>query len=491
MEVPPLSEIVASYFTYRKHQRKIARVYYARLLKAALFLSIVPIIILSILVIYGRLTLGEGIFASILALYGSMFFAKPYLADLSALTYYVNQLSLDRDTKMPPLSFLSNVEELSQSVSKLHYSWGKRRRQLESALAESRLLFDTIPDILLMIDGSLEIVRANHAAFFKLRNNLIRQRLENVIVNEEFIEKVQEAIQSRHSTTCEITLKRHNVVFDYNIRIECLPYDAPRSIAALIILHDITESKKSRQTIKDFVANASHEIRTPLTGIIGFIETIQGMDRKEHKMRDHFLSLMAEQAERMANLVNDLLSLSKVEINEGTPPTEMTNIYQIVSNVVRRMELEASKAQKEITNTLSEDLPEVLGDSNALTQVFTNLISNAIKYSKPDSTITLNAKIRKTKNNAEHHAPRELCIEIKDESEGIPRKHLSRITERFYRIESKENAKIPGTGLGLSIVKHILHRHRGYLEVKSKAKQGSTFTAVLPLFEQAISYKND
>lgn len=481
MEVPPVSKIFSDYFAYRKLQRKIARVYYARLLKAALFISIVPIMILAILVVYGRLTLGEGIFASTLALYGSMFFAKPYLADLSALTNYVEELSLDLDAKTPPLSFLSNVEELSHSVSNLHHSWEKRKKQLESALAESRLLFDTIPDILLMVDSSLEIVRANHAAFFKLRNNLIRQQLENIFPNKELIERVQYTIDSRHSTKCEIMINRHNVEFDYNVRIESFPIDAPRGIAAVIILQDITEAKRSKQTMKDFVANASHEIRTPLTGIVGFIESIQDMDDSEVKTRNHFLSLMSEQADRMTNLVNDLLSLSKVEANQSVAPTEIVDIKEIVLAVIRRMEITATNNNIVIKNNIKNNLPKIIGDSKQLTQVFTNLVSNAIKYGNKDTEVIISTEIRKSKDDKQHHADEEVCITVKDQGDGIDKEHLPRITERFYRIDSKKHNSTPGTGLGLSIVKHILNRHKGYLEVISEANIGSEFTVVLPV----------
>jgi two-component system phosphate regulon sensor histidine kinase PhoR len=211
----------------------------------------------------------------------------------------------------------------------------------------------------------------------------------------------------------------------------------------------------------DFIANASHELRTPLSTLIGFLETLAGPAREDTEARARFLPIMLEQARRMARLVSDLLSLSRIELHEHTPPTGRVDLTAILHGVADALEIKAKNRGMAI-RIEADRLPPVLGDADELAQVFQNLIDNAVKYGSRNSEVRVMA------------GPAEV-----DRGEGIPREHLPRLTERFYRVDSARSRELGGTGLGLAIVKHIVNRHRGHLEIESAPGEGSRFTVYL------------
>jgi two-component system phosphate regulon sensor histidine kinase PhoR len=250
----------------------------------------------------------------------------------------------------------------------------------------------------------------------------------------------------------------------------------------------------------DFVANASHELRTPLASLSGFIETLQGPARYDAPSRDRFLAIMKEQATRMARLIDDLLSLSRIELNEHTPPTGQVKLGEIVRTIVDGLEFKAAGRQMTIlldaqppngeTPTRLDDLPDVNGDDDELTQVFQNLIDNAIKYGRTGATIRIAGWREAPPSALAASAPlpaRRLdrpavAIAVMDEGEGIAREHLPRLTERFYRIETVRSRELGGTGLGLAIVKNLIEMHGGNLDLKSQLRKGTDATISLPPF---------
>lgn len=485
METNSIRGIVQNYLRYRKIRRRIAKVYYNRLIKASLLISTVPIIAMAILVIYERLSLGEGILAVIAVFYGSTFFAKPYLADLSSLTNYVEQLALDRKAEAPPLSFLGNVDELSVAVKNLHASWGDRKIKLEAAIAESTILFDTLPDILMMLDDELRVVRANNAACLAFGSNIIRKNLEPIVPSAILIDSIKSVMGLGKGKSVELSVSSHGLNRDYLAMIEKFPVHSPGGIAVVLVMHDVTESKRTKQMTKDFVANASHEIRTPLTSLIGFIETIRTSAKDDPQAQEKFLAIMAEQAEQMSILVNDLLSLSKIEMRESNAPTALVDIKSIVASAINRLGWAAENKKMPISFQCTEKLPQILGDTNELMQVFTNIISNAIKYGEKNTPITIRAGNESTPTELRQQARNvgmSIYVSITNEGEGIAAEDIPRVTERFYRVDKVRTRKLGGAGLGLAIVKHILNRHSADLIVESEGKdKGSTFTVRLPV----------
>jgi len=243
--------------------------------------------------------------------------------------------------------------------------------------------------------------------------------------------------------------------------------------AAILTLHDITALKRTEEMRADFVANAGHELKTPLSTLLGFIETLRGPARDDAAARERFLGIMHEQAGRMARLVDDLLSLSRIELNEHIAPTARIAIEPVIENVAAALELRAAQRGMHIDLNLPDDLPEVQGDHDELAQVFQNLLDNAVKYAGRDTTVTV------TVGTGNGPAARMLWVAVADHGDGIPSEHLTRLTERFYRVDNARSRELGGTGLGLAIVKHVLNRHRGRLDIASTLGKGSTFTVWL------------
>jgi two-component system phosphate regulon sensor histidine kinase PhoR len=218
------------------------------------------------------------------------------------------------------------------------------------------------------------------------------------------------------------------------------------------------------------VANASHELRTPLASLSGFIETLQGAARADEKARDKFLNLMRGQAERMKRLIDDLLSLSRIEMNAHLRPSAKVDLVKVTRHVCDLLSGMAKEEKVELNINLSSPL-EVAGEWDELVQVLLNLIENAIKYSGPNKSVVIEGGT----------GAGFVTLTVIDQGRGIAEEHIPRLTERFYRISVQESRSRGGTGLGLAIVKHILNRHRGRLLVTSELGIGSRFTIRLPV----------
>jgi two-component system phosphate regulon sensor histidine kinase PhoR len=244
-----------------------------------------------------------------------------------------------------------------------------------------------------------------------------------------------------------------------------------------VLLHDVTAARRSDRMRADFVANASHELRTPLASLLGFVETLRGPARDDAEARERFLGIMHEQATRMARLIDDLLSLSRIEMNEHVPPTGRVDIAEALRRVAETLQQKAAARGMRIELDAPEDLPPVVGDADELAQLFQNLVDNAVKYGRPETKVRVAAR---RSERSLPGAPASIEVGVADEGEGIAREHLPRLTERFYRVDTARSRAAGGTGLGLAIVKHIVGRHRGALEIESERGRGSTFTVRLP-----------
>jgi two-component system, OmpR family, phosphate regulon sensor histidine kinase PhoR len=244
--------------------------------------------------------------------------------------------------------------------------------------------------------------------------------------------------------------------------------------AALVTLRDLTEIRRVERLRVDFIANASHELRTPLASLLGFVETLQGSARDDAKARDRFLAIMREQGRRMTRLIEDLLSLSRIEQRQHLRPETVVDFAQTARSVVDALSPMAEELGAEIRFSAPEPVL-VKGDRDELLRVAENLIENAIKYG-----VRLDADagpVEVTVATTE----KEATLTVRDYGRGIAPEHLPRLTERFYRVDVTQSRARNGTGLGLAIVKHILTRHRGKLSVTSRINHGSTFVASVPL----------
>ena len=250
---------------------------------------------------------------------------------------------------------------------------------------------------------------------------------------------------------------------------------APTSDGRLLLsFTDISRIRMAERMRVDFVANASHELRTPLATIQGFVETLQGPAADDPPARGRFLEIMAREAARMTRLIDDLLSLSRIELDKYVRPQTPLELAPLIADVARTLAMRLD-ADERVLLVDADSPPPVIGERDQILQVLHNLVSNAIKYGRSGTPIRLSVE------PAGEEAPRMLRIGVTDRGEGIAPEHLPRLTERFYRVDNSRSRQMGGTGLGLAIVKHIVERHRGRLAIESAVGEGTTVSFTLPL----------
>ncbi len=250
--------------------------------------------------------------------------------------------------------------------------------------------------------------------------------------------------------------------------------------ALVAVLSERTRERLVERMRADFVANASHELRTPLASLIGFIDTLRGPAADDPPAQIRFLAIMAEQAARMSRLIDDLLSLSRIELSEHQPPADIVDLAALASRLLAAFELRIAERRAVLHRVSQPDLPPIVGDADQLTQVLQNLLDNALKYGREGGQLGFRL-IQAEASDRRWPARPGLLISVQDDGIGIPKQDLPRLTERFYRVDKGRSRTVGGTGLGLAIVKHIVNRHRGQVLIESELGVGSTFTVWLPL----------
>ena len=251
----------------------------------------------------------------------------------------------------------------------------------------------------------------------------------------------------------------------------------------LMTFHDLTPLRRVEEMRADFVANASHELRTPLAALSGFIETLQGSARDDAKARERFLPIMQEQARRMARLIDDLLSLSRIELNAHRRPDTPVDLVPIVRQVADGLQTLARDRGVTVHIDAATAM-RVPGDRDELVRVFENLVENALKYGAAGKRVDIGFS-----EGESPEGEQEARISVRDYGPGIAPEHVPRLTERFYRVDVRESRAQGGTGLGLALVKHILNRHHGRLLIESMPGAGATFTIYLPLADGSTTAK--
>ncbi|HEY0291803.1 MAG TPA: ATP-binding protein [Hansschlegelia sp.] len=241
-------------------------------------------------------------------------------------------------------------------------------------------------------------------------------------------------------------------------------------LAIIVALRDLTEQRRSERMRADFVANASHELRTPLASLLGFIETLQGPAKNDVDARERFLAIMRTQANRMSRLIDDLLSLSRIELKAHVRPSALVDLSSLARGVVDALQPLAAERGVEM-EVIGDEPILVRGDRDELIRVAENLIENAIKYGQSGKKVEVTVRGAPGREGA--------LLVVRDHGPGIASEHVPRLTERFYRVDTSDSRDKGGTGLGLALVKHILQRHGGRLLIESAAGEGATFTVAL------------
>ncbi len=256
-------------------------------------------------------------------------------------------------------------------------------------------------------------------------------------------------------------------------RVAAMPLGAGHGLY-MVHFKDQSETRRIDRMRADFIANASHELRTPLASITGFIETLRGPARDDEKARDSFLRIMQTQTARMARLIEDLLTLSRIEMKPHLPAREKVDLVETIAGVVDSLAYLAADCGVEVVFARPSAPVAVSGSRDELIQVFVNLLENACKYGQSGGRVDISI------DRAEDGPTPEVRVTVRDYGPGIAEEHIPRITERFYRIDAEKSRVRNGTGLGLAIVKHILTRHDGRLVVRSKPGEGASFIVHLP-----------
>lgn len=369
-----------------------------------------------------------------------------------------------------------------------------RRREAEQRLAEQRpsdpmalacSMAATLPDPIVLMDHRGVILFQNDAADSVLGHRERGQHISSALRAPQILEAIARVQETREIVRAEynqpVPIERTFEVVVAPIADGHVGGISRPSPAIIMLMRDLTQKGRIERMRADFVTYASHELRTPLSSLIGFVETLQGSARNDPAARDRFLNIMRIEAVRMSRLIDDLLSLSRIELNVHLLPTQEVDVGGVVDHVIDVLSPLAEENGVTVQRVSRSPLRALIvnGDYDELVQVFQNLVENAIKYGQDGKLVELDAKPAAIDLRGEPAAG--VVVSVTDFGPGIPAEHIPRLTERFYRVDASHSREKGGTGLGLAIVKHILNRHRGSLAIKSELGSGSTFIVSLPL----------
>ncbi len=457
------------------------RIPFQRFLTLTVLASLPPVAVFCALAATGKLGWGLAILAAAVSVAALGWMVRRGLGDVYRILQFAEILARDGSAELPAREMTGLFPEFTEAVTRLQDAWGRDRGRLGARASSAETILEGLPHPLILLDGEREIVRATVGARDLLGAVTPGRDLSSALRNPRVLEAVDRVLGGgpRELIEFDIQFPTDRAL---NAQIERLPSPAADGSAAVIAMFDMTEIKQVHQMRADFVANASHELRTPLSVLSGCVQTLRGPARDDPEGREKFLAMMDAHASRITQLIDDLLSLSRIELNENTPAADRVQLTRVISNVVTALEIPAAERGIEVVVEPGLGAHDVQGDESEIAQLFRNLIENAIKYSNEGATIhiVLNEGTRPAPAPMKPDA-RHIEIAISDEGPGIPAEHIPRLTERFYRVDTARSREMGGTGLGLAIVKHIVGRHRGALTIESALGKGSTFTVFLPL----------
>ena len=323
-------------------------------------------------------------------------------------------------------------------------------------------LLNSIPEGILILDKSKKIIFSNNSST-KLFDTKINENISGSLRNPDLLSSIDKIFEDKNIPDFEIEI-RNKAVLRLNITIYLdknnLFFD---EVSCVLFIRDLTEFHKFQQLKSDFVANVSHELRTPLQSIKMGLETIDNIkELKENNELNNLMPLMTSQSERMENLIRDLLSLSKIELQEHIRPTHEIDLIELIDYVIKTYEKIISKNNISIKFNKTDNF-KIIGDRDKLIEIFTNLIDNSIKYSDKNKEITITAK-----KDGEFNT-----VSVADQGIGIPKESIHRITERFFTVDPSKSRSVGGTGLGLAIVKHLVSQHRAEMDINSVVNEGT------------------
>jgi len=422
-------------------------------------------------VLAGELRLAPALAAGLVVVAGTVAAALLWTRDLALILAALRRADGESEAR-PWLPATARVEREARLLSR---ALAARAAEVERLLRAEAGIVEKLPDPLLVLGADRGVRRANAAA-----RTLFGADIGAVLRHPGLRAAVDAALKGA-------TVRSAALSFSAPVRREVeatvIPLDPPLAGGgrAIAVLSDRTRERAVENMRADFVANASHELRTPLAGLIGFIETLRGPARDDAPAQERFLGIMAEEAARMNRLIDDLLRLSRIEVAEHRVPEDEVALAPLLRRIAALFEPLVAERRLRLLIEVPETLPRIAGDEDQLAQVLQNLLDNAVKYGREGGTVRLAAAACPPGGR---WPPRPgVVVTVQDDGAGIPREHLPRLTERFYRVDKGRSRAVGGTGLGLAIVKHAVNRHRGQLAIESVEGEGSVFRVWLPLRE--------
>ena len=366
------------------------------------------------------------------------------------------------------------ISALSNALNQMALQLEDRIETITSQHNESEAVLSSMVEGVLAVDAEEKVIRLNKAAgkLLDIEPDHVEGRpIEEVVRNSHLREFIERTLSGIENVETDLTIGNQNEIF-LQAHGAVLKDILDKSIGAVIVLNDVTRLRRLETVRRDFVANVSHELKTPITLIKGFVETLQQGALENREEAERFLNIMSKQVERLNAIIEDLLSLSRLEQDSGKSEMAMekTKVTQVLESAIRDCERKAQEKNTSIQLDCPNEL-EVYANSPLLNQAVLNLVDNALKYSEPGGEIKVEASEIET----------EIVIAVQDWGCGIDSAHLPRLFERFYRVDQARSRQLGGTGLGLAIVKHIAQAHKGSVSVNSTLGKGSRFSIHLPI----------
>jgi len=453
-----------------------------RVVGAAGLIGGVPALVLLLLMAGGDLTVGPGLLALLACGLAAVLLARVWIGNLGRLAESLRRATAEDGRLIPPTTtpLLPAIGEIAEGVARLARSLAERGELVGQLRRADEAIVETLPDPLLVLSPDRTPLRANAAAraLFGagtdgtgLRGGDVAALLRHPVLADA----VDRALGEQRAQTADLVLP---VPISREIQAQIIPMEPALADGGriVILLSDRTRERAVERMRQDFVANASHELRTPLASLIGFIETLRGPAEDDAVARKRFLTIMAEQSERMRRLIDDLLGLSRIELAEHQPPTGTARLAAIARAEADALEPLLKARRIQLETALDPAATAMPADAEQLSQVVRNLLENAVRHGREAGHVRLAVEVA-----AGSRAGRAgVTLTVADDGPGIPRQHIPRLTERFYRVDKGRSRSAGGTGLGLAIVKHIVNRHRGQLVIESEEGGGATFRVWLP-----------
>jgi len=445
----------------------------ARLLSAVAAIGGVPMAALLLVWATRAVAGGPILFALLATFLSSLILGAIWIADLDKLAATIRRAALADTTELSDATrpMLPPLARMAAGIERLARTLADRAALVGQLLRTNEAIVERLPDLLLVLGADRSVRRANaaaRAAFGADMPAVVRHPGLRAAIDQAFANGIAEA-----ELMLPVPVRRE-------VQATILLIDPPLADGghAIAVLSDRTRERAVERMRADFIANASHELRTPLASLVGFIHTLRGPAADDPPAQQRFLGIMAEQAERMNRLIDDLMSLSRIELTEHQPPSERVDIGAVAERIAAAFEPQVRARNVRLELSIGPDLPPVVADADQVEQVMQNLVENAIKYSPDGANVGLTVELA---NGARWPARPGIVIGVRDNGPGIPKVHVPRLTERFYRVDKGRGRAAGGTGLGLAIVRHIVSRHRGQLVIESEEGRGSLFAVWLPI----------